>query len=116
VSHGAEKGDAEVHRRVGAEEVGEAALALVCAGAIGNLADRVFRGSTGVVDFIDVGIGVARWPTFNIADMAVSTGAVLLAWVLWQEDREGGQATVAVSPAFATGASPDMMDDTRESR
>ena len=34
-----------------------------------------------------VGIGDARWPTFNVADMAVSVGAVLLAWVLWQEDR-----------------------------
>jgi len=41
----------------------------------------------GVVDFLDVGLGAARWPTFNVADMAVSIGAVLLAWVLWQEDR-----------------------------
>jgi len=62
------------------------ALALVCAGAIGNLVDRL-RSSIGVVDFIDVGIGTHRWPTFNVADMAVSTGAVLLAWVLLQEDR-----------------------------
>ena len=63
------------------------ALALVCAGAIGNLLDRV-RSFFGVVDFIDVGVGTARWPTFNVADMAVSVGAALLAWVLWQEDRE----------------------------
>jgi signal peptidase II len=63
------------------------ALALVCAGAIGNLLDRV-RSFFGVVDFIDVGVGDARWPTFNVADMAVSVGAALLAWVLWQEDRE----------------------------
>ena len=62
------------------------ALALVCAGAIGNLLDRL-RSELGVVDFLDVGIGDARWPTFNVADMAVSVGAVLLAWVLWQEDR-----------------------------
>jgi signal peptidase II len=41
-----------------------------------------------VVDFIDVGIGDARWPTFNVADMAVSVGAFLLAWVLWGEDNE----------------------------
>ena len=40
-----------------------------------------------MVDFIDVGVGNVRWPTFNVADMAVSLGAVLLAWVLWQEDR-----------------------------
>ena len=62
------------------------ALSLVCAGALGNLMDRL-RSEMGVVDFLDVGVGDARWPTFNVADMAVSIGAVLLAWVLWQEDR-----------------------------
>lgn len=62
-------------------------LALVCGGAIGNLIDRI-RHDLGVVDFLDVGVGDARWPTFNIADMAVSTGAFLLAIVLWSEDRE----------------------------
>ncbi len=62
------------------------ALALVCAGAIGNLLDRL-RSDLGVVDFLDVGFGDSRWPTFNVADMAVSIGAMLLAWVLWQEDR-----------------------------
>ena len=61
------------------------AISLVCAGAVGNLIDRI-RSSQGVVDFIDVGIGDARWPTFNVADMAVSIGAFLLAWVLWGED------------------------------
>jgi signal peptidase II len=63
------------------------ALALVCAGALGNLFDRL-RSELGVVDFIDIGFGATRWPTFNIADMAVSTGAFLLAWVLWDEERE----------------------------
>ncbi len=62
------------------------ALALVCAGAIGNLIDRV-RSSAGVVDFIDVGVGDMRWPTFNVADMAVSVGACMLAYVLWGEDK-----------------------------
>jgi len=63
------------------------AVALVSSGALGNLIDRV-RHEYGVVDFIDVGIGASRWPTFNIADMAVSTGAILLAWVLWNEDSD----------------------------
>lgn len=63
------------------------ALGLVCAGAVGNLIDRV-RSPMGVVDFIDVGIGDMRWPTFNVADMAVSVGAFLLAWVLWGEDSQ----------------------------
>jgi signal peptidase II len=63
------------------------ALALVCGGAVGNLIDRV-RSPMGVVDFIDVGLRDMRWPTFNVADMAVSVGAFLLAWVLWGEERE----------------------------
>jgi signal peptidase II len=62
------------------------AIGLVCGGAVGNLFDRV-RSSNGVVDFIDIGVGYHRWPTFNVADMAVTTGAILLAWVLWMEDR-----------------------------
>ncbi len=62
------------------------ALGLVTAGACGNLIDRIVS-PRGVVDFIDIGIGDSRWPTFNVADVAVSTGAVLLAWVLWGEDK-----------------------------
>jgi signal peptidase II len=61
-------------------------LALVCGGALGNLIDRV-KHPRGVVDFLDLGVGDSRWPTFNVADIAVSMGAVLLAIVLWQEDR-----------------------------
>ena len=67
-------------------------IALVCGGALGNLIDRV-RSPRGVVDFLDVGIGDMRWPVFNVADMAVTIGAVLLAISLWQEDtkpREDG--------------------------
>ena len=78
------------------------AIALVCGGAIGNLIDRV-RSSQGVVDFIDIGIGGMRWPTFNVADMAVSTGAFLLAWVLWGEEREeaGARRAAAISPGIS---------------
>ena len=61
------------------------AIALVCGGALGNLIDRI-RSAAGVVDFIDVGIADMRWPTFNVADMAVSIGAFLLAWVLWGDE------------------------------
>jgi signal peptidase II len=62
------------------------AIALICAGAIGNLLDRV-RSSAGVVDFLDVGIGDLRWPVFNVADIAVTTGAVFLALSLWREEQ-----------------------------
>ncbi len=61
------------------------ALGLVAGGAAGNLIDRV-RSPRGVVDFLDVGIGPHRWPTFNVADIAVSCGAVALMIVLWRED------------------------------
>jgi signal peptidase II len=74
------------------------ALALVVGGAIGNLIDRV-RSDSGVVDFIDVGFGGTRWPTFNVADMAVSSGAVLLAWVLWHQDQQESGAVAAAIPA-----------------
>jgi signal peptidase II len=77
------------------------ALGLVCGGAVGNLIDRV-RSATGVVDFIDVGIGDLRWPTFNVADMAVSVGAFLLAWVLWGEERSS--APVVATPVSDTPA------------
>jgi signal peptidase II len=61
------------------------ALGLVAGGAVGNLIDRV-RSSRGVVDFLDVGVGALRWPTFNVADIAVSCGAIALAISLWRED------------------------------
>ena len=54
------------------------ALALLTGGALGNAVDRI-RSAAGVVDFIDIGIGSARFWTFNVADMAVCCGAALLA-------------------------------------
>jgi len=69
-----------------------ASLGLICGGAVGNLIDRI-TSSRGVVDFIDVGIGNARWPTFNVADMAVTCGAVALAIVLWQEGKQASPQT-----------------------
>lgn len=62
------------------------AIALVTGGAIGNLIDRV-RDVRGVVDFLDVGIGTLRWPVFNVADIAISIGAILLAVSLWREEQ-----------------------------
>ena len=74
-------------------------LALVCGGAVGNLIDRV-RSEKGVVDFLDVGLRDTRWPTFNVADMAVSIGAFLLAIVLWAEDRPAEPVPAVVSGEF----------------
>ncbi len=61
-----------------------AALAMVAGGALGNLLDRVL-GPGGVVDFMDVGLGAVRWPVFNVADVGVTVGAVLLVAFLWEE-------------------------------
>ena len=66
------------------------AVALVSAGAIGNIIDRI-RFEAGVVDFLDVGIGVHRWPIFNVADMAVSIGAVLLLISFYFEEKDGDE-------------------------
>ena len=52
------------------------ALALILGGAAGNLIDRVLYGH--VIDFIDLYYGTWHWPTFNIADSAITLGAVLL--------------------------------------
>ena len=52
------------------------ALALVFAGALGNVHDRIVYGS--VVDFIEVHIFTYHWPDFNVADSAVVVGACLL--------------------------------------
>jgi signal peptidase II len=62
-----------------------AALALIAAGAVGNLIDRI-RSPRGVVDFIDIGLGQTRFWTFNIADSAITLGAIMLAVTLWRTD------------------------------
>ncbi|MDT8342227.1 MAG: signal peptidase II [Longimicrobiales bacterium] len=64
-----------------------AALALVMAGALGNLYDRIFI-RDGVVDFIGpLNLGFWHFPIFNVADISITCGAVLLAISFWQEER-----------------------------
>jgi len=62
------------------------AISFVTAGAIGNFIDRA-RSPRGVIDFFDFGLGDIRWPVFNIADIGVTVGAILLAISLWREDQ-----------------------------
>ncbi len=80
MSHGSPPGD----------RFRQLALGLVAGGAAGNLIDRI-RSSRGVVDFLDVGIGALRWPTFNVADIAVSCGAIALVISMWREDSQRPQ-------------------------
>ncbi|RFP40157.1 signal peptidase II, partial [Klebsiella oxytoca] len=49
---------------------------LILGGALGNVADRVLRGS--VVDFLDFHWQLVHWPAFNLADVAITSGAALL--------------------------------------
>ncbi len=82
------------------------ALSLVFSGALGNLIDRV-RWDRGVVDFIGpINLGFMDWPIFNVADMAISCGAVALALSFWTEEEiaretepSAGAKTDAESPA-----------------
>jgi len=53
-------------------------LTLIFGGAVGNLIDRLRFGA--VVDFLDVYIGSAHWPAFNVADSAITVGAILMIW------------------------------------
>jgi signal peptidase II len=66
---------------------------LILGGAVGNLVDRVRVGA--VVDFLDIGVGSARWPAFNVADSAITIGVSILAFYLifradshWSADEE----------------------------
>ena len=63
-----------------------ATLALILGGALGNLWDRMWLGY--VVDFLDMYVGQWHWPAFNLADSAITIGAVMLIVdALWLERR-----------------------------
>lgn len=62
------------------------ALVLILSGAVGNLIDRIRFGE--VIDFLDVYIGTTHWPAFNVADSAISVGAVILIIELTRRGRQ----------------------------
>ncbi len=67
-------------------------VSLVAAGALGNLYDRV-RWDLGVVDFIGpLDLGFWDFPIFNVADIAITVGALALALSFWLEEREAAAA------------------------
>lgn len=68
-----------------------AALMLILGGALGNLVDRLFYGH--VVDFVDAYYGTWHWPAFNVADSAITFGALLLIFEsLWPTKARRHQA------------------------
>ena len=75
------------------------AVGVVLGGAVGNLADRVFRDGEGflggaVIDFIDV----QWWPVWNVADMAVVLGAIALALIAGEVGERDGEGSPGDQP------------------
>jgi len=95
-----------------AEKATPLALALIAAGAFGNLVDRL-RHTKGVVDFIDVGTEGWRFWTFNVADMGVTVGAVLLALLMWRDERAMSTVKQDAATNLSGVATPDASPTPR---
>ena len=78
------------------------AIGLIVGGALGNLVDRALRGHHGsVVDFV----ALHFWPTFNLADASIVTGALLAGVVLWRAPSANEMdAAAGDGPAAGGGA------------
>ena len=64
------------------------AMSFIVSGALGNIIDRLMKDRRGVVDFISIGVdGFYRWPSFNVADSCIITGAFLLVIVFYKDER-----------------------------
>ncbi len=77
-----------LNRRLASDRWSAIAAGCIAGGALGNLADRLFRSGDGflngaVVDFIDV----QWWPVWNVADMGVVLGAAALVWRTYRRAR-----------------------------
>ncbi len=73
------------------------AMGLILGGALGNLVDRVFYDGL-VVDFLDFGIGASRFWAFNVADMGVTCGGLLLLVTVLLEDMRARRADPPAAP------------------
>jgi signal peptidase II len=86
-----------------------AALILVTAGAVGNYADRVFRGY--VIDFVHL----KHWPVFNVADVYVTVGYALLAgWALFAKRRSDARELVTAECEGALRREEAIRDSGRD--
>jgi signal peptidase II len=65
----------------------QVALGSILGGALGNLYDRLSYGY--VIDFLEFYIGTYRWPAFNVADSAITTGVFLLGLEILRNDGSG---------------------------
>jgi signal peptidase II len=65
----------------------QGALCLILAGALGNLYDRI--NYSYVIDFLEFHARNYYWPSFNVADTAISVGVILLAWEMFRHETPG---------------------------
>lgn len=83
-------------------------FAFILGGGLGNLADRIFRNGV-VVDFLNLGIGSLRTAIFNMADVAITAGLVLLLWGMFGEQAKTAAGALAASkPEPGTENSTDQ--------
>ncbi len=75
-----------LHRLEDERKLAALSLALIFAGALGNLIDRIRFGE--VIDFLDVYWRQYHWPAFNVADSAITVGVGLLLLDMWRHDRQ----------------------------
>ncbi len=83
-------------------------ISLILSGALGNLVDRV-RWDRGVVDFIGpIDLGFMDWPIFNVADSAITCGAVLLGISFWREERTRAREAASGEEPGAAEPAPGL--------
>ena len=86
---------------------------LILGGGLGNVIDRIFRDPGGeVVDFIDVHFRDFQWPLFNVADMAIVIGVVLVLLTSGRADEEATDKETSTAARPADPA-PDGPLDSR---
>ena len=85
-------------------------IAFVVSGAVGNLYDRV-RWDLGVVDFLGpIDLGFWDFPIFNVADMAITCGAILLAVSFWFEERQEQAREAEGTPTVESAEAPESSE------
>ncbi len=80
-------------------------IGLLAGGAIGNLIDRIHEGA--VTDFIDIG----PWPAFNVADIEITMGVIILVWMYAFGDEPETQPESSPQPEPAPGEPPRREPD-----